>query len=138
MEGASIGFQVCKCFLNSPGNLFRDLPALGYTIILNVLTDAHHGGEITSCDRLALGAAKLSNEPLRHPVSGIHTSIEFIDGFIKGISAGRHGYDHSNDPRAAVFDLTGLQANRHYTCGKCAAGHAHEQRPAHESRDGIE
>ncbi len=87
-QGASIGFQVCKCFLNSPGNLFRDLLALGYTIILNVFTDSHRGGKITACDRLALGAAKLPNEPLRHPVSSIHTSIELIQTFIKGIPAG--------------------------------------------------
>ncbi len=131
--GASNGFQVCKCLLNFPGNLFRDLPTLGHTTILNVFTYSRLGREITLGERLALGAAELFHEPLCQPVSGIHTSIEFVDSFIKGISAGCHSDYHPDDPQAAVFDLAGLQAHGHYTCGKCAAGHAHEKRPAHES-----
>jgi hypothetical protein len=105
-QGASADFQVCKGLLNPLGNLFRDLPALGYAIALDVFAYSHHGGKITLRDRPALGAAELFDEPLRHPVSGIHTPVELINPFIKGISTSRHPDDHSNDSQGAVFDFT--------------------------------
>ena len=93
---------------------------------LDIIGHALRVRKIALCDRLALGAAELFHKPFRQPVPAVHTPVEFVDPFIKGISAGRHDGEQPDDPQAAVFDFTGPQADRHHARGERAAGFPHE------------
>ena len=125
-------FQVRKRLPNFLCNLFRNPLAPSYAITLDVFAYSSLCGKIALRDFPALGTAEFFSEPFRHAIACIHASIEFIDLFIEGIPPECHPEEHPNDPRRAVLDFARSQADSHNARGKCATGHAHEQRPAHE------
>ena len=113
-------------------NIFRNFPAPGYATTLDVIGHARRVAKIALRDRLTLGAAEFFGKPLRKFVPAVHTTVEFIDFFIEGISTNGHDGKQADDPHGAIFDLPFPQTDGHHAGGESAAGLTHEQRPPDE------
>src|SRR5512133_3321571 len=89
-HSASNYFHISQSLLNFLGNFCRDRSTSRDTTTPDVFAHSRLCRKITTRNRLTLGAAELLPEPLRHSVSRVHGSVEFVNFFIEGIAIECH------------------------------------------------